>query len=172
MQRDDLTGKIFGELTVLDLDTSRQTRPFWYCKCSCGNKKSIAAKHLKSGAVKTCRASIHKVGSLNPNWNGYQEIGQKHWSLIQRNAALRNLPVTITLEDIWTLFLEQNRKCALSNVEISLVGKRTASLDRIDSSKGYVQGNVQWVHKTVNKMKMEMSQEIFIKFCKKIAKNA
>ena len=50
-------------------------------------------------------------------------------------------------------------------------GIRTASLDRIDSSKGYVPGNIQWVHKDVNWMKGSFTQEYFVNICKKISKN-
>lgn len=38
----------------------------------------------------------------------------------------------------------------------------TASLDRIDSSKGYIKGNVRWIHKTVNKMRRDMDDVTFI----------
>lgn len=44
----------------------------------------------------------------------------------------------------------------------------TASLDRIVSTKGYVEGNVQWVCKMVNIMKNVYDQEDFINMCKKI----
>jgi len=43
---------------------------------------------------------------------------------------------------------------------------RTASLDRIDSTKNYTIDNIQWVHKDVNKMKMDFSQEYFIEMCR------
>jgi hypothetical protein len=39
---------------------------------------------------------------------------------------------------------------------------KTASLDRIDSSLGYVKGNVRWVHKTVNIMKKNMGDAQFM----------
>ena len=35
----------------------------------------------------------------------------------------------------------------------------TASLDRIDSSKGYQPGNVWWVHKRVNRLKNDFSMD-------------
>jgi hypothetical protein len=44
----------------------------------------------------------------------------------------------------------------------------TASLDRIDSSKGYIKTNVQWVHKKVNKMKQDTSVDEFKHYCKLI----
>jgi archaellum component FlaC len=46
------------------------------------------------------------------------------------------------------------------------------SLDRIDSKLGYIEGNVQWLHKDVNYMKQEYSQEYYIDICKKVANNA
>lgn len=48
----------------------------------------------------------------------------------------------------------------------------TASLDRIDSSRGYVEGNVQWVHKDVNFMKQALSQERFVELCTLVAEKA
>ena len=55
-----------------------------------------------------------------------------------------------------------NRKKGCSNL--------TASLDRIDSSLGYVKNNVQWVHKDINKMKQELNENYFKNLCKIIAK--
>jgi hypothetical protein len=43
--------------------------------------------------------------------------------------------------------------------------KATASLDRIDSSKGYTIENVQWVHAIINNMKWDMPQSEFLSFC-------
>ena len=36
------------------------------------------------------------------------------------------------------------------------------SLDRIDSSKGYEENNVQWVHKDINLMKNKYDNKYFI----------
>jgi hypothetical protein len=49
----------------------------------------------------------------------------------------------------------------------------TASVDRIDSSKDYVEGNVQWLHKDINRMKWDLDTDKFIELCKLVAnKNA
>jgi hypothetical protein len=71
---------------------------------------------------------------------------------------------------------KQGRKCALSGININFpkVHKDrnyNASIDRIDSSLGYVVGNVQWVDKDVNMMKRTYNNEYFIKMCKLIAEN-
>jgi len=51
------------------------------------------------------------------------------------------------------------------------LSKSTASVDRIDSNKGYIKGNVQFVHKDINLMKNVLNIEYFIEMCKKIAKH-
>ena len=45
----------------------------------------------------------------------------------------------------------------------------TMSLDRIDNNKGYIEENVQWVHKDINMMKRIYSQDYFIYMCKLVA---
>lgn len=57
-----------------------------------------------------------------------------------------------------------------TGIEICLdaAHKQTASLDRIDNTKGYTEDNVQWVHKIINKMKSDLTQEDFIMWCKRI----
>lgn len=47
-------------------------------------------------------------------------------------------------------------------------GETTASLDRIDPRKDYVKGNVQWVHKDVNRIKQAFNEERLLEVCKAI----
>lgn len=42
-------------------------------------------------------------------------------------------------------------------------------LDRIDSSKGYIENNIQWIHKDLQFMKNTMSDNKFIKYCQLVA---
>ena len=48
---------------------------------------------------------------------------------------------------------------------------QTASLDRIDPTKGYIEGNIQWVHKDVNRMKMDFTETRFLELVNLIANN-
>lgn len=116
-------------------------------------------------------------GIKNSNWKGFGEISGSYWKHTEWNAKIRNLPFEISIEQIWELYLQQDRKCSLSGIDLHLNTKGykytaeiTASIDRIDSSKGYTIDNVQWVHKTINLMKMHLSDTEFIKWCTLIVK--
>lgn len=52
----DLTGKTFGELTVIREVKDKRYRGqlVWECKCSCGNIKEFGAYDLKASHNKTC----------------------------------------------------------------------------------------------------------------------
>lgn len=116
-------------------------------------------------------------GKNHKQWTGYMEISGTYWCQIKGSAKDRNICIAITIEDIWNKFIEQNRKCALSGVELTFgegsdkYKNTTASLDRINSSKGYTIDNIQWVHKQINTMKMNLDQDIFIDWCNLISKN-
>lgn len=45
------------------------------------------------------------------------------------------------------------------------------SIDRIDSSVGYVRGNVQFVCDVVNRMKQDLPQNEFMVWCRRVLEN-
>lgn len=141
------------------------------------NKKQTARElKIKLSTVNWCyhkynlkTKDYHKEN--HPNWTGYGEICGSHFARIKHGAETRNLEFNITIEQIWELFLKQKRKCALSGVILDFKTKSggTASLDRMDNSKGYIINNIQWIHKDINIMKMKLNNEEFIKFCHQIS---
>lgn len=50
----DLTGKRFGNITVLHRAENKSGRTYWLCKCDCGTVKEIRADHLQRGEVVGC----------------------------------------------------------------------------------------------------------------------
>lgn len=173
----DLTGRIFGKWTVIKrAENSKSNMTRYLCKCECGKEKNIFAKHLNSGDSTSCGSCNIKSGNKHPQWNGCGDITGHWWSTHigacdrQRNGNIT--PVRITKEFAWSLFLKQERKCALSGLSLTISNDHkinTASIDRIDSAKGYVENNIQWVHKHVNIMKNRFQQEYFIEMCKLVS---
>jgi hypothetical protein len=117
---------------------------------------------------------MKKSSSHSHQWRGYGEIGITYWNQCQRNASLRKINFDLTIEYAWDVFIQQNRLCALSGGPLTMPhnhdGKQigTASLDRIDSTKGYEINNVQWIHKDYQQMKWALSQIDFIEKCKTV----
>jgi hypothetical protein len=186
----DLTGRVFGKLRILHYVGSKpvgqKKRRFYLAQCECGVQTEILGDSVRSGLCKSCGCLRKKHGADSPKWTGYGDISGMLWADISgqankgkpgRNtyARRKGIEFSITIEQAWNLFLKQNRRCALSGVELTfgeLRGRRisrTASLDRIDSTKGYVMGNIQWIHKTLNLMKQSLSQETFVEFCIQVA---
>jgi hypothetical protein len=74
------------------------------------------------------------------------------------------------------LHKKQNCCCALTGWPITIAdtiaedmaGESTASLDRIDSTKGYTKENVQWVHKLVNRAKWNLEESQFLILCQAV----
>jgi hypothetical protein len=118
-------------------------------------------------------------GSKHPFWKGYEDISATYFDEIISKAKKRNLEFNITLKDIWDLYILQDKKCALTHRPIHFITRRkrdinneqTASLDRIDSNKDYIEGNLQWIHKDINLMKNKLDQNRFLQLCEAIAKN-
>lgn len=51
----DLTGKVYGKLTVVEFKGLAKNRSAkWLCRCECGKEKVIAGDALKRGATKSC----------------------------------------------------------------------------------------------------------------------
>lgn len=121
---------------------------------------------------KTCKkCSNRKTENCHRGFIG--EVRTSHFNKFKIGAETRGLEFSITPEYVQELWEKEDRRCALSGLPIDWKGIRneqTASLDRIDSSKGYVEGNVQIVHKHVNMMKQAYSNEYFIELCCAVAK--
>ena len=131
--------------------------------------------------------------NYSPKHYGCGDLSKSIYSHYKRNAKRRNLEFNVSIEFLWSLFLKQNKKCALSGIDIYLrpedksstithnnkngfqnldFSKFNASLDRKDSLKGYTEDNVQWVERRINIIKNDLSQEDFIELCKKITNYA
>ena len=170
----DLIGKKFGKLKVVELVMEGEGRIVWMCQCECGVKQKVRQTHLLSG--KEMCGNCQMTGSRSPVWKGHEKLSGTRWKYI-KNGAIRKsrvLEFDITIDYAWNLYEKQNGKCNLSGLSIPFSENSSeygvASLDRIDSSKGYIEGNVQWVHQDVNKMKFDLSQSRLIELCHLICK--
>lgn len=52
----DLTGVVFGEITVLSFSRMEGTQAIWNCRCSCGKIYESRGDNLKYRKMKACRS--------------------------------------------------------------------------------------------------------------------
>jgi hypothetical protein len=176
----DLVGKHFGKLTVRKmLGVREDTHEYqWECSCECNNSDPFVTYTSrltnKKRGVKSCGCLLGEVKRAQSGRH-FEQINGSYWFSLKYGAARRNLAFTITQEEAWNQFTLQGGKCALSGEPLTLTiaadmqrGLQTASLDRKDSSLGYVSGNIQWVHKVINEMKSDQLDHDFISWCCKV----
>ena len=139
---------------------------------SCGSEQTYGRKDHYKSAVKgawLCKS----CSNSNNNFAGkHNDIPNTWFNMKMKSGLSRGHQWDLTIEFLWNMYLEQNKKCSLSGFPIGWADKgltATASIDRIDSSEGYLIGNVQLVHKDVNFMKQQFNQEYFIEVCRAIA---
>ncbi len=171
----DLTGKKFGKLLILEkCGKTRFNNIKWKCKCDCGNETIVVGSDIIRYNVKSCGCLKSQLAEKNPLWTGYGEISGSFLGSIKRQAKQNKKEFNLDIEYLWNLFVKQQETCALTGIKLKIncpykINDRTASLDRINSSKGYIEGNVQWVHKVVNMMKRNLTDEEFVSWCKLVA---
>lgn len=116
---------------------------------------------------------IRDNGGVPVNYSGTYNFAGKTFATWVASAKKRKIDWELTKEQVEDIFSRQNGRCALSGIEM-MPKKNTPyrpSLDRIDSAKGYVLSNVQFVCSVVNVMKNKFVEEEFIKICKLIAEH-
>jgi len=92
------------------------------------------------------------------------------------NWRRRKKLVKLSVNDLSAQWQKQNGICPYTGHKLILLdGKKhektpmQASLDRIDNSKDYVKGNIQFVALMANYAKNEFSSEELIKFCRAVS---
>lgn len=175
LSEDGLRKIAFSNVTILDYNTVKKGKELWYkVKCNHCGKEFLKAKWTFG----LYRCQCYKTVNGAYNYQGYKSISAVYFKSCKAGAGTRNFEFNITKEDMWQQWLKQEGKCALSGIPITIERNykkmkegMSASLDRIDSTKGYTVDNIQWVHKDLNKMKMNYPNEYFIEMCKLVANN-
>ena len=89
-------------------------------------------------------------------------------------ASLKGWEHDVSVDHLKQLWEDQKGLCAISGAPMSLTTSESrtisdlVSLDRIDNSKGYVEGNVWLTTATVNYMRGLMDVETFLQVCQQI----
>ncbi len=171
----------------------RDKRKMLRIKCpDCGWTCTIRrTKYRDPRTCNVCRFTAQNRANFGKH-HGCGDLTRTFYNYFRQTAKRRGIDWGVSVEYLWELAEKQGQKCALSGLPIvfptvlnhgaptmdtnesMLIATgsgqvQAASLDRKDSNKGYVEGNVQWVNKYVNLMKNGLSQDEFIHLCHMIA---
>lgn len=165
-----ICGTCKSEFEYYKSEYNRQTkrgRSIFYCSLRCSSKREDNVNRIK-------KAGIKFVGGENKLITDEDFIKSSMKEFLRR---IRNRKyykpekvgnTDLTIEYLIELWNKQNGLCAYSGIKLVLPSYKNykltnsnykASLDRIDSSMGYIKGNVQFTSYTMNNLKSNMTEQ-------------
>ena len=163
-------GNRYGNLVVIDRVETRKTpkgnrSANWLCKCDCGRTHIAKGIHLRSGSVKSC-------GCLNKYPTGQAALHAVFCRM--KNSAIRRGYI-FELDEIDFIKLSQKpcNYCGSEPVALAYMPDCNGSIlyngiDRVDNTKGYIEGNMVTCCWICNRAKGTMPLLEFEKWIKDI----
>ena len=149
MKLENLTGKRFGRLTVLERAPSVNKRTMWLCQCDCGNKKVVEAYTLKIGESKSC-GCLRKEAGKYTSTHGMSKhpLYKKYMKMVSRCECEHNKDYEnyggrgIKVCDEW-----RNDFMAFYDWSLKNGYKEELTIARIDNDRDYSPDNCRYVTK-------------------------
>lgn len=123
---------------------------------------------------KHCKTCVNVLRRSKTTATPYNFI-RRSFSQLKSGRLKQGKEWTIEVEDMFVLYNMQEGRCALSGEMMTYQSTgdnsndSNISLDRIDTTIGYVSSNVQYVCKRINLMRHKTSVKEFITWCERVA---
>lgn len=145
----DLTGEIFGRLTVLEFAYTKNEESYWKCCCSCGAEIIVRSKCLARGETKSCgclalenlinRSKTHGLAGtpIHIAWCSMRERCNNPHNKSYARYGGRGIKICERWLNSFENFYEDVSK-------LPHFGEKGYSLDRINNDGDYCPDNVRW----------------------------
>ena len=159
--RFDLTGKTFGQLTVLSESGRKWGQRTWLCKCTCGADLVIPSNNLtRTNGTKSCGCTTHsRIGVANTKHGDSRSLLYKIWGGIKtrcldpeardyKNYGGRGVKISQEWCDSFLAFKRD-------------MGDRPGrgyEIDRRDTNGNYCKENCRWVLQKINSQNKRTSR--------------
>ena len=146
MSKYDITGYVFGRLTVIGRDKSSigQRNSKWFCRCECGNITSVVRSSLVTGHTTSCGCKHYESHNRVHGMSGARIYGI--WAgMKERCRPRRNRNQTYTERGITVCQDWQSDFMAFYNWAMNNGYSDELTLDRADNDKGYSPDNCRWI---------------------------
>lgn len=163
------------EKRTADYNKERRKNPEckFFCTLSCHGKRNVA--HLKglssfADSPELQKRAVEAAVRKNTQYFGRDKIFAK----MLRKCKQRGKEFDLTIEVLAKVWDSQAGHCALSNIPLDLDSTSyitMPSVDRIDSSVGYIESNIQFVSCSVNLAKSSMSNDDALELIRLICEN-
>ena len=163
----DLRGKIYGRLKVIEFSYCKNELSYWKCKCECGNECIVRRDCLCNGSTKSCGCLLKEHGI---------ELGNQYGNVYKDNLVEKaNYKHGDSKTRFYHIFIEMKRRCnnekrsCYSNYggrgikvewesyedfkkdmydsylkHSEKYGEENTTIDRIDVNGNYCKSNCKW----------------------------
>lgn len=159
--RKNLIGCRYGRLVVISPSANKGKHTAWKCLCDCGTESIVTSNQLRCGYTQSC-GCLGKEKRLERNTKHGQAKRNNRtreyvmWCAAKSRAKRADVPFSIKLEDI--IIPEFCPVLGVRLEEGTLQNHANSpSLDRLDPSLGYVQGNIWVISHRANLIKNDAS---------------
>lgn len=140
--RNDLTGKVFGYLSVLEFVGREKNRSRWLCLCKCGRQAVKSGTDLVTGNTMSCGCRLKESKNVVHGLSGTRV--HRIWRGMINRCTNKNEPRYedyggrgITVCERWMDFM--------NFFEDMGHPPDGFTIDRVDNNRGYEPGNCSWV---------------------------